>query len=85
MRSLDINKYNTCEYVIIFIYILSKNSKIALIRREFYIVDNLSIKILIKINIIKLEDIVLDTNKDLTIINLYNFLKVSIFIIIKGL
>ena len=41
-------------------------------------------KVFININIIKSEDIVLDINKDLIIIKLYNFLWVEIFIVIKG-
>ena len=72
--NLKIKEYNTCEYIIILIYILSKDGKIALIYREIYIIDNLFAKIFIEINIIKSEDIVLDINKDLIIIGLYNFL-----------
>ena len=88
MRSLDIKKYNIYEYALIPIYITIKgekvNDKIVFLRREFYIIDNLSIKVLIGINIMKLEDIILDINRDLIIIDSYNFIKVSISIVVKG-
>ena len=75
MRGLDINKYNIYKYAIILIYISNiERNKVALIRRKIYIIDNLSIKVLISINIIKLEDIILDINKDLLIIRSYNLL-----------
>ena len=40
----------------------------ALIRRKIYIVENLSAKALISIDIMKPEAIILDINKNLTII-----------------
>ena len=46
----------------------------ALIRYKIYIINNLSAKALININIIKPKDIILDTNKDLTIISSYESL-----------
>lgn len=49
-------------------------NKITLIRREIYIIDNLSIKAFIEINIIKFEEIVFDINKNLVTINSYNFI-----------
>ena len=73
-----------CEYIIIFIYILDNNSRIIFIRREISIVDNLSTKVFIKMNIIKLKTIILDINKDLIIIEFYNLFLILIFIIIKG-
>ena len=70
--------------MIVLIYVPSKNnSKVTLIRREIYIIDNLSTKALIRINIIKPEGIILNTNKDLIIISSYNLLKVPISIIVK--
>ena len=55
-----------------------------LIKREIYIVNNLSAKVLIGIDIIKLESIILDISKNIMIINSYNSLEVLILIIIKG-
>ena len=57
----------------------------ALIRREIHIVDNLFAKALIDIDIIKPEAIILDTNKDLAVIESCDLLQVSISIVIKGL
>ena len=90
VRRLGSKEYDTCEYAIILIYISSKdsisgNNKVALIRREIYIMDDLSVKALIGINIIKPERIILDTNKNLTIIDFYESLQVPIFIVAKGL
>ena len=56
---------------------------IILITREVYIVNNLSTSILLKINIIKLESIVLDLQRNIIIIDSYNNLKVLISIYIK--
>ena len=52
----------------------SNNSKVILIRREIYIIDDLSTKALININIIKSKEIVLNTFKNLTIIKSYKSL-----------
>ena len=45
-----------------------------LIYREIYIINNLLIKVLIDINIIKFKDIILNINKNLIIIDLYYLL-----------
>ena len=71
MRDLKIKKYNAYEYAIILIYISNNNNKVTLIRREIYIIDNLSIKTFIRIDIIKSKGIILDISKNLVIINLY--------------
>ena len=55
----------------------------ALIRREIYIVNDLLIKALININIIKFKVIVFDISKNLIIIKLYNSFQILMFIIIK--
>ena len=46
----------------------SNNRKFTLIKRELYLVDNLSTKILIRINIIKPKSITLDLRRDIIII-----------------
>ena len=75
MRSLDIKGYNIYKYIIISIYIFNKDrSKVVLIYYKIYIIDNLSIKIFINIDIIKLKDIILNINKNLIIIKSYNLL-----------
>ena len=61
------------EYTIISIYIPSNNSnKVALIRYKIYIIDDLLVKALININIIKLKLIILNISKDLITIGSYN-------------
>ena len=59
------------------------NSKITLIRRKIYIVDDLSAKALISIDIIKPEDIILDINKDLITISSCESLQVPISTVVK--
>ena len=49
----------------------TSNRKLALIKRELYLVDNLSAKILIRINIIKPKSIILDLRRDIIIIEAY--------------
>ena len=71
--SISIKEYNIYEYIIILIYILGPNS-IVLIRREVYIIDDLSTKALIGIDIIKPKGIILDISKDLITIGSYNLL-----------
>ena len=85
IRNLNIEEYNICEYIIIFIYILYENDIIILIRRKIYIVNNLFVKSLINIDIIKSKNIIFNINKDFIIIKLYIFLRIKIFIIIKSL
>lgn len=53
---------------------LSSDGKVALIRREIHIIDNLSIKALIEINIMKPKDIILDISRNLAIIDFYEAL-----------
>ena len=85
VRGLGIKEHDACEYAIIPIYVPNTDrSKVALIRREIYIVDNLLAKALINIDIIKPEGIILDTNKDLVTINSCDSLQVPISIIVKG-
>jgi len=72
VRNLGSNNYDINKFVIIPIYIPSKDDKIALITRELYIVDNLSIKVLISIDIIKLKEIIINTGRDLVIIIFYS-------------
>ena len=55
-----------------------------MIRREIYIVDDLSIKTLININIMKFETIILNIVKNLIIIKSCNLFQISIFTIIKN-
>ena len=75
VRGLGTKEHDACEYVIISMYVSNEDgSKVALIRREIYIVDDLSVKAFIGIDIMKLEGIILDINKDLATIGSCNSL-----------
>ena len=84
MRGLRTKEHDTCEYAIIPIYISGKDNKVALIRREFHIVDNLSVKVLVGIDVMKSEDIILDTNRDLAVISSCGSLEVPMSMVAKG-
>ena len=70
MRDININIYNVNEYVKLQMYLFDKND-ITKIKKEFYIVDDLAVKALIDINIIKSKDMILDIKKNVMIIDLY--------------
>ena len=70
MRSINVNIYNINEYIRLQMYLFNKNDIIK-IKREFYIVDDLAIKALIDINIIKSENMIFDIKKNVIIIDLY--------------
>ena len=60
IKEINNNKYEVNKYIRIKIYLFNKNKIIALIKKKFYIIDNLIIKTLIEINIIKSKEIILD-------------------------
>ena len=85
VRGLGIKEHDACEYAIVSMYIPSKdNNKVALIRREIHIVDDLSVKALIDIDIMKPEVIILDTDKNLVTINSCGSLQVPLSMTTKG-
>ena len=79
IKNLNINIYNINEYMSLEIDLLNKNyNNIILIKREFHIVDNLIIKILINIDILKPENIVVDVIKNTIIVISYKNLEILI-------
>ena len=70
IKNIESRKYNISEYIKLKIYLLNKN-EIIVIERKFYIVDNLIVKALIDINIIKLERIIVDLRNNLIKIDVY--------------
>lgn len=70
IRDINSKKHSTNKYVKLKLYLLEKN-EIALIKRELYIVDKLTIKALIEINIMKLEGIIVDLRKNVIRIKVY--------------
>ena len=77
IRELNINTYNISEYIKLYIYLFDKND-IILIKREFHIVENFTIKALIDINIIKLKRIILNMRKNIIIIDFYQNIEIFI-------
>lgn len=72
IRGIGKKRHDASEYTKLEIYIPNKTDAITiLIKREFYIVDNLSVKALISVNILKPKGIVIDFDKDLITIRLY--------------
>lgn len=54
-----------------------------MINREFYIINNLIIKVFIEINIIKLKIIIINFSRDIIKIDIYKNLKIFIIIITR--
>ena len=69
MKDIDVNMHDASEYIKLQIYLSDKNG-IVRVKREFYIVDNLVVKALIDINIMKSEDMIFDIKKNVIIIDL---------------
>ena len=69
IRGIDVNMHDANEYVRLQIYLSDKNG-IAKIEKEFHIVDDLAVKALVGINIMKSEGMVLDIEKNVMIIGL---------------
>ena len=60
VKEIKNKRYKVNKYIKIKIYLSNKNNLITLIKWEFYIIDNLTTKALININIMKLKDIIID-------------------------
>ena len=86
VKGIGNRKYNAYKYIKLKLYLLSfeSNSNIALINREFYIIDELTTKVLIDIDIIKLEGIVIDLDINIIKIGTYKNLLIPIDITSKG-
>ena len=71
VKDIDVNMHDVSEYIKLQIYLFDKNgNNIIRIKKEFYIVDDLAVKALIDINIIKSENMILDIKKNVIIIDL---------------
>ena len=80
MKSINVNMHNASEYVKLQMYLFNKNN-IAKIKKKFHIVDNLTVKALVDINIIKSEGIILDIKKNVIIIDLCKNIQISFIFI----
>lgn len=85
VRGLGTREHDVCEYAVIPMYVPNQDgTNVALIRREIHIVNDLSAKALIGIDIMKPKGIILDTNKDLVTIGSCDSLQVPLSMIAKG-
>ena len=82
VRGLGTKKHDVHEYTVILMYIPGNSNKVALINHKIHIVDELSAKALIGIDIMKPEAI--DTGKDLVIIESCDSLQVPVSMITKS-
>ena len=71
IKDINNKKYNVSEYIRLKLF-FHRLANIALIEREFYIINNLTIIALIDINIIKSKRITLDFGNDVAIFEYYN-------------
>ncbi len=71
IRGIRDKKYNTSKFTKLPIFFKSLEGIITLINQEFYIVDNLSVKVLITIDILKPERIVINFRDNLIKIGSY--------------
>ena len=78
IKDINNKKHNASEYIYLKLF-FHKLANIALIEREFHIVNNLTIIALIDINIIKLKRITLNFGNNAAIFECYN----NTFIFIK--
>ena len=82
VKDIENNRYNISQYIKLKIYLFEKNITI-LIKREFYIVEDLTVKVLIGIDIIKPEAMTVDLSQDLMRIGACEDIKVFIVITIR--
>ena len=84
IKGIGDKKYNVSEYVRLKMWLLGGTAT-TLIERELYIINNLTIKALINIDIIKLKEITINLEKDIIKINTYKGLKIPVIVTIRGL
>jgi len=70
VRGISSKKYNTNKYTTLLIYIPRGNST-TFIKRELYIINNLLVKALIRVNILKSKGIIINLERNLIIIYSY--------------
>ena len=84
VKGIGTKKHNASEYVKIRMYLPGKDNAVALIEREFHVVDDLTAKALIGIDIMKPEGIVIDLEKDIMKIGACQNLEVPIVVTPRG-
>ena len=83
IRGIGESRHDASKFAKLELY-LPSYTRTALIEREFYIVDDLAAKVLIGVDILKPKGIVIDLDKNIIIIRLYQDLEVLINVSSKG-
>jgi len=60
IRGIGKKKYKASEYINVNLYLLKEEGYTVLIRRELYVVDNLLVRVLISVDVIKPEGFTID-------------------------
>ena len=84
VKGIGDRKHDACEYIKLKMYLPSPTGKTALIDREFHVVDNLTAKALIGIDIMKPKGIVIDLGMNIMKIGACKDLLIPIDVTSKG-
>ena len=84
VKGIGSKRHEASEYVRIKMYLPSKNGSVALLERELHVVDNLTAKALIGIDIMKPKGIIVDLQNDVMKIGSCQDLEVPIVVASKG-
>ena len=72
MKGLNLIKYIINKYLIINLYFLIKDNKLVWLRRELHIINNLKIKLLVRIDILNPKRFIINLLQSKVYIKLYN-------------
>ena len=78
VRGIGSRRYKASEYAILEIFLPGNTRRLGLIEREFYIVDDLSAKALVGVDILKPEDITINFVRDIIVLRAYDNIVVPI-------
>jgi len=78
IRGISEKKYKASKYIKVNLYLLGGEGNSALISRELYLVDNLLVRALISVDIIKPEGFTIDLKRNIIYIIVYNDIKLLI-------
>lgn len=84
VKGIGSKRHEASEYVRIKMYLPGNKGAVALIERELHVVDNLTAKALIGIDIMKPEGIVLDLQNDVMRVGACQDLEIPIFVTARG-
>ncbi len=84
VKGIGDRRHNASEYVILKMYLPGGNGAVALIERELHIVDDLTAKALIGIDIMKPEGMMIDLQRDIMRIGACRGLEVPIVVASRG-